>query len=736
MQKKLPFLPKYKLSFKQVMLAIVIFLAWLFISHPDLLFNFNSKLLGGSERDAGLYVFLLQHHIKNLFNGNLFNINALYPYTNGLAWSDNYIIPGFFASILSFFKLGIISINNSLVSCAIFLNGFLTFLLAFRLSGKYYSSVVAGISFSSLSYFSQHLGHPQLQYFFPIPLSLIFFFSFLSKRSIFSAFLLGLSITLSFLTAVYYSIFLCLILLTTSISVYILRTKEFSKSCIFTLLFGGLAGLLPIVFFLKPYLAVKQTFGQRELYEAYYFSANSFSYISSGLNQLIYSATNTLSHSEAHLFPGLVLLIIPFIVFYRLTKTKHLKLEKILFILTFILINILSFSTHFYPSLSKYSLSVCLWLLIISYFYLIYRLGKIERIVSYNFLTNRSIIAIIGSVLIVLLVVSFGPILNPEKGHLAFAPYVLLNKFFPGFNAIRVPARAGSIVLFCICLLIPFALNLLKQNKLYSKIILCLFLPLSLIENLHTKYPLEHYPQKPQIFNQLEKIKNTNSSFIVLPMSKKLNNKNQVESWSDYAQLNVNYMNWSNNIDARLVNGYSGQRSKLIKEFPGKLSSFPDRRSINTLSLISNLKYITIVSKYIPNFDAKEFENKLVAYDTNLKILAKDFQNNYLLEFNAETLVESKESFYLLVPNVPTGILELEIKVIKRDSKNTNFSLEILKDTAGKLSSYTNLDLDSDGLYHSYKIPITSNSKLVSPNKFRFNSGEKFLVSVKNRSFY
>ncbi len=718
------FFPNHKISLKQIIIAFASIFAFLFAFRYDAFTHFNTHHFGGSERDAGLYIWLIKNNIQYLFSKNLFSPPVAWPYTDFLAWSDNFIFPSFIAIFLEKIGLTFPAICNSLLLGSAFLTGYLTYLLSHKISGEFYSSILSGIILISLSYFSEHLGHPQLQYFFFFPLFLILFFSFFRKPNILRAFFLGLCLTLCFLTTVYYSIFLAILLVSTLLIIYFLKPQEITLTKLKHLSIGFIIGLLPLTFFILPYLKVLNSFGKRNLYEAFYMSANSLSIFSSTNYNWLYNFSASYSDAEKRFFPGFFLLILIIIALYRLVNTKKLFKLASFFVIFFFLSIFFGFPNIQNFFALAYLLEIAfVWASLVSFFLIILKLGKLERKLNFNIFTDRNFLGLFLGLALLFLYLSFGPIGNPNEGEFPGGIYSVFYYLFPGTQGIRAVSRFAILSIFFCILCIPFIYKLLKNHKF----LLTLLLLIPIGENLVTTYPLEEPKRTPDVFGALNNIKNKNSSMIILPYALDLKNNGGIKSWGDFAKLNVNYMNWSSPYKVKILNGYSGQRTDLMNEYPRKLENFPDVKSIKALEFIPNLEKILVISKEFKNFDKKEFEKKVESFFPKLEILQKDGEDNYLINFNLETLIQDRESFYLKVPNLPEKVLNLELKA------SSEIKLDVFIDKYFEDTPLTSFTIKSDGKYNMYHLTIPELTNTVTPFIYRFKVNGDALVTLRKR---
>lgn len=567
-------------------LALIFFFSLVILSNCTILQHFSTHFIGGATHDAGLYVWLIQEAFPSLFRGEWFSTSAFYPYQNSLAWSDNFILPSLIATILT--EIGIpLVITYNLIFLSVFtLNYFLAYKLSLYLTGDFLISIFSSIAFSSFSFLQEHLGHPQLQFAFLLPWGILEILKFFEKKNFRSGINLGIILFSCFLTTVYYAVFLVFSMVVAGI--FYTRPKDLKKIIHSSL--GIIIFLLLLIPFVIPYIKVKEVFGERKLYEPYYFAADIFSYITSTTNNFIYSFTSELSHSEARLFSGITILII---IAYFLFKNYPSWFFKI----TGLLLTLICTDYFFQRPLSLYLTSLVFWMFLLFGFRFFKAINKINFIILLAALS---------------FIISFGPLGNPEKGIFPTSPYILAYYFVPGFDGIRAIGRIGILFHLLICILAGCCLSNLNLTANKKKLICLIVITTIFLENYNTTIPLSTLPSKPEILNLLP---NDRKPAIILPLVTQPLLNGQVRSWSDFAEVNVNAMNWMINSGHPIVNGYSGIRTKLMRELPKQTKDFPSAKSIESLKKITGLEYVVTLGK--ANFDTTKSE-------TGIELVAED----------------------------------------------------------------------------------------------------------------
>ena len=621
----------------------------------------DSAFLGGVQGDAGLYVWLIKSNLRDLFRLEWFSTTAFYPYLLSLGWSDNYILPALLVAPLLAIGISLPFAYNLLHIGALAMGGLAVFVLLTHLTNFPRHAFFAGVAFMALGVFTAHLGHPQLQWAFFLPLLLVGVSRMIHERSFASGALTGLFFSAALGTTAYYAVFGAVLCGAFILAVFLLRPSRLLDLRYVRSILGGVVGLLPAIPLLVPYFKVKGVFGGREIYEAHYFSASPISYFSASSFSWLYSWTSSLSHAEAQLFPGLLLLIAPFLALRRLWDVPPLR--RLLtccagLIVTLLIVSLFAKSS---PGL-RVLMALFSWGALVSFSAVVFRLGRLEESRGFHVMTNRGLIAVFSWVLLLFFLISLGPLGNPEKGHLALGVYQLFYWVFPGFDAVRAIGRAGIVTSLMMVLLYALYLTHYVRNTR----VFILLSAIIVFENIPRHFPIEKLTDKPKILSQLEAIPDSRDAAVVLPLATQFDEYRRVSRWSEYANLNIEAMLWGFDSGRFFVNGYSGQRSKVMRELPYSLSGFPDDRAMRALARIGGLRYVVVRGAKYPNFDKEAFNTALRANSKHIRVLAVQ-DSDYLLEFSPMSAL--KDGVEVLVPSVPGAEIELWVKAPSNDKE-------------------------------------------------------------------
>ncbi len=673
----------HKSSWPQELAAALLLIFFLALWRFDALVMLNTHFLGGSHADAGLYLWLFRLNLNHFADLGWFQTPAFAPYSLGLAWSDNFILPAWVMKPLSYLGVEWQILYNLSILAAQFLNGYLTYRLAYLLSGTFLQSLCAGIIFTGLAFFTLNLGHPQLQFAFYFPAAVICLLYFFRTPSLWYGLAFGLLVFLSFLTTVYYSLFLILLPVVFFSTAKALRPTTLYPVTLLQFFVGAVVGFLPTLPFIIPYLHVKELFGVRQLYEAFAFRAQPWSYLSTSPLSLLYGWTSELSHAEAYLFPGLLLLSLSLLpTVYRLTQARPLQLRAGAVCLLFLAAAVfpeagqISSEAEFWFGLTA---ALCQLFCLYHLMRFFRELGRLEASLGVTLFSNRALLCCFLSLALFFFFVSQGPLTGE-----GFVPSVfqLLYYVVPGFDAMRAIGRAGVLVLFSLTILtfLSFPILLGKRLAWHSTVPL-LLTTFILFENFVYPYALEPRDGAPVVLQEINKDIQPNDLAVIIPFTEELTERGTVNSWRDYAWHNVNYMNWSLDYNFQIMNGYSGHRTDVMLELPRKMSGFPDRRSLNTLSYYPGLRYIVVNTNLIKDRTPEQILIEANNFLDELEYIASDGEGYLLFEANPRTRL--RDTFHLRVPSSPRRYLSFElvreyvpdaepiqVRVIEHDHRN------------------------------------------------------------------
>jgi hypothetical protein len=594
----------------------------------------STHLIGGATRDAGLYYWLVRDFAIAPLIALWGESSAFYPYGLSRAWSDNFLIPSMISWVFTACGLGAVLSYNLLLLGAGFANGACTFLAlrSVRLSAT--SSFCGALAFQSLSYFTTNLGHPQLQFAFFLPLAVLISVRLVRSPNGGPALAFGLLLSTSLLTTAYYSIFVALVGFMTATASLLLNAERPAMRARWRQLLLVACGVAPALLAAPFYAAVGHVFSSRGLYEAYYFSAQPFSFFSYGPFHRYFSGSASWSHPEGWLGGGAALLLAAAIAAFLLRRifTRPSLLCFVVFI------GSLAFLTLWKGRIVQ---GLASWTLVLSAMGIVWcwrRRGSEPDRSAALFIATAFLCFTLGTAL------AFGPLGNPEKGHYPLGIFAAFYAAFPGFDALRAVARFGLLGLMGLSLVTAGALDAVSLRYSSGGRILALLLCVAILfEAQHSAFPIETVPPAPQLL-QTEIPEGSRAIFLPLSVGTK---GGSVESWGEYARLATTFMIWGAERGLKIVNGYSGQRSKLMLELPADTESFPSKRSMLRLSSIAGLEFIVVVASEMRD---PLWRSRIAEYSEQLGVVSEDPAGNLLLRFSPRLSVGPESPTALLLP--------------------------------------------------------------------------------------
>jgi hypothetical protein len=598
------------------LLVSILLVFILLILRPEILQFFSTRYLGGAIGDPGLYVWLVESFVTDPMRALRYESLAMYPYPETLAWSDNFFLPSSLVYLAQ--TLGLTTIQGyNLVTCtALVLNGFTSFLVARFLKLPFLFAISAGVSVELCSVLIGNLGHPQLLYFFWVPIALLPWCGEVPKKR--WLLLSGIALSGAFYCSVYYSIFGA-VGIVALLPFTLNRWKGIcSLSAIAPKLLLFLTGVLPIVPSILPYMRVRAAFGGRHLFESSYFAATGASYLSFPSLNLLHGASSNWSHGEALLSPGYIILLILLFTAIR-AHSRETLYRQYLVPFSAVSLGISSALASTPSNIPEFLQCAFTWILLASTLTLSWQ--KSPRLSSLIFLS------------ILFFILSFGPGGNPAKHEPSWSVFTPFFYFFPGVESIRASGRFG---IACVVLSIPLAFYSLHHLfKKHSGGALSILIPISFASIVVTENFLRHVPvdapsSPPPIFSTLRSVAKRGEAAIVLPFSGSRTSQDN-HSWGDFAAIHTQYMIWSLTTSTPLVNGYSGQRSRIQEDLIHELNDFPSPRSVAALKRICGLRYIVLLSSEMPSWNRELFFDRLNNLPSPLTLVESDSQGNFLL---------------------------------------------------------------------------------------------------------
>lgn len=585
----------------------------------------SSHFIGGTQGDSGLYVWLASSFHTAPMQALNGESSILYPYPLTRTWSDSFLLPSAIVSLFMSCGLPLESSYNIVFIAALVCNGLGVMALAYTLGLSWIPAFCAGSALACCSYLTGNFGHPQLQFFFWVPLAWACVLGAHDSRPL-RWFVAGLCVSASFYCAVYYALFAALGLGVISL-VSFRPNRQLVHATVLRVAALGL-GLLPIGWLLPSYLKVKSLFGSRGLYEADAFAASGLSYLSFPSFNWLFGRTSHWTHNEATLCVGFVCLCVA-AVYLILDLRRHSKRYQA-FLSIAVALLVCASSIVDKGATSEIVIALSAWVVL--------------ALVTIRAVKAPSPIHIFAAIVALFFVLSFGPAGNPSKGEPALAPFTALYYLVPGIDAVRAVSRCGIVVIMGIYIFAAHAVGtLFERKRLLSNTLCALLLGITLLENYTPIFPLDPLPPRPEAFETLGRTAHLNEAAIALPFAGELE-KGRVKSWSEFATLNTRYALWGTPLQTPLVNGYSGQQSKLMMELPAALREFPSLEAHEWLSRICGLRWIIVVPSLFRDWNHAIFERRLLEHKDRFLLEATGSDGSLLIRL--EPWTETAKPFF------------------------------------------------------------------------------------------
>lgn len=629
------------IKFLYIILSPGIVLASILLIHPAILERWSMSTLGGSEGDGGLYVWLTQSFHFHPSEALSFESNTLYPYPLTRAWSDSFLLPSIAVHLLAEFGTPLHIAYNFIIMSALVLNGVATQALARAVAAPRLAALGAGVLFANCSYIFGNLGHPQLMFFFWVPLSWSLIIG--SSPRVERWLLAGLCTSASFYCSVYFSIFGVM----GAGLIMLLRLAGRSMPIVgaITSGLGFTVGLLPILPAVPSYLAIEGAFGSRQLFEAAAFSASGVSFFSfSSFNDLL-GATASWTHAEATLCAGYIVTVVALWFVFRSSRERSSTLTYLNGAL--IAVALLTSSIRGYGEFPYLACAGALWGLLL--------------VAPTLCIRERTLGSLLYCIAVVFFVFSLGPGGESVKNEPMHAPLAYVWGHVPGFDSIRAVARYGIVVIMGLCIGSCWGVSsLYKRSQLLSFVLLVVFLAGGLFENRISTFPLDPPLPPPQAFTALATRAGEDAAVLALPFTGR-NEKGEI-SWSRIATLNSKYAIWGAPFSFKLVNGYSGQRSRLQYALAEGLLSFPSVESLKEVGRVCGLEWIIVVPSLEKEWNEAKFKEDLKAFSSSLSLVESFADRSLLLKVNPTATISEGKPVTFLAPEGRDLFLKVRAK--------------------------------------------------------------------------
>lgn len=242
---------------------------------------------------------------------HLFDANIFYPEKGTLAFSDSMIVPGMTAAPLLWLGVHQILVYNILLLAGFALSGAAMFLLVRALTKHTGAALIAGFVFGFLPYRYMHYAHLELQWTQWMPLCLWALHRTVTGGRLRDGLLTGVLVALQTLSSFYYGIFFVTYLVPVAAALFWSVKGPRLWPAMRSLAAGAVLAAVIIAPFVRPYLAARQSVGERPDFEVELYSATPLNYLAAhGRNLLMGERTKEWGAQERELFQGFAVPII------------------------------------------------------------------------------------------------------------------------------------------------------------------------------------------------------------------------------------------------------------------------------------------------------------------------------------------------------------------------------------------------------------------------------------------
>jgi hypothetical protein len=253
----------------------------------------------------------------------LFQANIFWPERDTLAYSDAMAFEGLLATPLVWAGVPLPVVQGLLVLASFIFSGCAAYLLTRHLTGRFGASVVAGVIFAFAPFRIDHYMHLELLWSGWMPLAILALLRAFEEGSARWGAATAVLAMLQVLSAIYYGVFLVLVLAVMAIVLWFGRTAETRRKAIAGLAAGGLLAAAVVFAYLQPYRRARDVVGERPAGFIELYSAGPMHYLAATPGNWLYgSYANRISRHEKRLFAGAIGLILAAIGFWPLDRRK------------------------------------------------------------------------------------------------------------------------------------------------------------------------------------------------------------------------------------------------------------------------------------------------------------------------------------------------------------------------------------------------------------------------------
>jgi hypothetical protein len=608
--------------------------------------------LGTSIRDYGdslLNTWILAWDVRQITHGHIghfFDANIFYPHTRTLAYSEH-----LFTESLAALPVALLTGNPVLAHNIVLLLGFITsafgmYFLARYLTGKILPAIIAGVIYAFNPFMFAHIFQVQVLWAGGIPLTFLFlhrYFDHGRRRDILAfAFFFILQVLANGYYALFLSFFAALFILVKAVQKKrIFRVHFWLELVLAGVLIAAAAGP-----FTLQYVKIQKDMGFRRDIGA---SARPKSFLAtSSVNRLYGRATARNLIPEGELFPGAVafLLALTGIILEIWRKNKRdssgpknrgrigfrigswvLSLITLGIVAVIVLILFKGGFEWDLGSLGKIRAHNPLNPLILLAAFL--TAGVLWRKAWGVRLRPFSLTFLRPSIYLAFLILSFAFTFG------ASGPYVILHKYLPGFNGIRVPARFHVVVMFSLAVFASRGMAFLGQKFKSGKIAFATIIAvLILAEYFSCPLPLRAVPtreQMPSVYRWLGSFPPESFAVAEVPFPD-----------ADYkiGPMECPRVFFSSFHFQKLLNGYSGFFPPLYDELKLRWTRFSALENVADLKTLG-IRYIIFHMELCDPKILRSVFDSLKARTAEFRFVG-DFDEDYVYEILGTKMLKAR----------------------------------------------------------------------------------------------
>ncbi len=710
--------------------VLLLFTALFAAMYPGCVLGITSGFIGGSRGDAGIYIYTESLNAKRFFSwpSEGFDIPSFYPWRGGLAFSDNFILPGLAAKLLQPLLGSEPLTYNAIIVSALVLNGFCAYLLAIKLTGSRPASIFAGFVFMCFPYFAFHRGHPQLQFAFWIPLTLRSTLVFAEKRTLSSAAWIGAWIAGAFFCAVYYAMYCYLLAAVVLLGSLALRPKGWTAKHLGFLLVGNLPWLLLLAPAALPYVQTRDALGTYPFSLLRRHSPSLTAFIAPPAIEDLWSRhMRHISRMEGFLFFGFTTLAITLasaFVWIRNVKADclHLPIGRwvrwALVASGAAVVVGIARAAHFLLNPSTKTEHHIAW--ISSETFWIVLAASALVLVAYGIkarareaLSQHETLGLLTFISLFFIFATLGVHDSGSSAIKAPELYRLL-VHLPGWDALRGVSRLGivavlSLTMVAACGVAAALRRPALRGRAASWALPAVLISLSALE-LHTRVdrPVPMLPA-PEVYDEALHLP-TDDAIVALPI-----HSATVRS-RDFMFLNSYYMLWLRDARNPLVNGFSGKVPLFHSLYAHELDSFPSRKALSYLGELVGVHYVVTNKKFLGREASRAIKKAAALLPDEIQLLHCDRHGNCV--YRVDPVLDSRELAHpeLLVPPAPEArTLAFDLMPVG-DPAAQNAALNLKVNISGRTTVSTPVisGLATDHWVHA-TVEIPANNERVSP---------------------